>query len=66
MSWRANVVWDEKRVTVQDQINKRVRENRCRDPTIVNDPPSFVRMTGMRTFRTSRWSRLEFDYPKTV
>ena len=58
------MVQDEKRVTLQDQIDERVRVNRCRDLTVVNDPPSFVRMTCMRTFQPSRWSRLDLEYRK--
>ena len=38
------MVRDEKCVTVQNQIDERVRANRCCDPTVVNDPPLFVRM----------------------
>ena len=58
------MVRDVKRVTVQDQIDVRVRVNCCRDPMVVIGPPLFVQMTCMRDFRLSCWSRLYLEYPE--
>ena len=62
MSWCADVVQDEKRATVQNQIKERVKVNRCRDLMVVNDLLSFVQMTCMRTVGPSHWLHLDIDY----